>query len=82
MAFTIGRYGVAALKPLAYLMGSFYLTCLLFILVVLGSIASAGCLVIDGRTRTAIVRAGETAFVIYEVQCSSREGRPRERHPE
>ena len=29
MAFTIGRYGVAALKPLAYLMGSFYLTCLL-----------------------------------------------------
>jgi len=40
MAFTIGRYGVAALKPLAWLMGSFYLTCLLFILVVLGSIAA------------------------------------------
>jgi aerobic C4-dicarboxylate transport protein len=40
MAFTIGRYGVAALKPLALLMGSFYLTCLLFILVVLGSIAA------------------------------------------
>ena len=40
MAFTIGRYGVAALKPLAYLMGSFYLTCLLFIVVVLGSIAA------------------------------------------
>jgi len=39
MAFTIGRYGVAALKPLALLMGSFYLTCLLFILVVLGTIA-------------------------------------------
>ena len=34
MAFTIGRYGVAALRPLALLMGSFYLTCLLFILVV------------------------------------------------
>jgi Na+/H+-dicarboxylate symporter len=30
---------VAALKPLALLMGSFYLTCLLFILVVLGTIA-------------------------------------------
>ncbi|MEP6783339.1 MAG: C4-dicarboxylate transporter DctA, partial [Acidobacteriota bacterium] len=40
MAFTIGRYGVAALKPLAYLMGSFYLTCLLFIVVILGSIAA------------------------------------------
>jgi aerobic C4-dicarboxylate transport protein len=40
MAFTIGRYGVAALKPLAVLMGSFYLTCLLFILVVLGTIAA------------------------------------------
>jgi aerobic C4-dicarboxylate transport protein len=39
MAFTIGKYGVASLIPLAKLMGSFYLTCLLFILVVLGTIA-------------------------------------------
>ena len=39
MAFTIGRYGIEALKPLAALMGSFYLTCALFILIVLGSIA-------------------------------------------
>jgi aerobic C4-dicarboxylate transport protein len=39
MAFTIGRYGLSALKPLAALMGSFYLTCALFVLVVLGSIA-------------------------------------------
>jgi aerobic C4-dicarboxylate transport protein len=39
MAFTIGRYGLSALKPLAALMGSFYLTCLAFILLVLGSIA-------------------------------------------
>jgi aerobic C4-dicarboxylate transport protein len=37
MAFTIG---VDALKPLAFLMGSFYLTCLLFIFVVLGTIAA------------------------------------------
>ncbi|HKV98354.1 MAG TPA: dicarboxylate/amino acid:cation symporter [Vicinamibacterales bacterium] len=41
MAFTIGNYGLGALKPLAALMGSFYLTCLLFIFVVLGSIAAA-----------------------------------------
>ena len=40
MAFTIGRYGVEALRPLALLMGSFYLTCLLFVLLVLGSIAA------------------------------------------
>lgn len=39
MAFTIGKYGVAALVPLASLMGSFYLTCLLFIFIVLGLIA-------------------------------------------
>jgi aerobic C4-dicarboxylate transport protein len=40
MAFTIGNYGLAALKPLATLMASFYLTCLLFIFIVLGSIAA------------------------------------------
>ncbi|HEY3433699.1 MAG TPA: dicarboxylate/amino acid:cation symporter [Rhodocyclaceae bacterium] len=39
MAFTIGKYGVASLKPLAALMGSFYLTCVLFVVVVLGIIA-------------------------------------------
>ncbi|WP_347987100.1 dicarboxylate/amino acid:cation symporter [Methylomonas sp. AM2-LC] len=40
MAFTIGKYGVIALKPLLILMGSFYLTCILFIFMVLGSIAA------------------------------------------
>ena len=40
MAFTIGRYGVDALRPLATLMASFYLTCFLFILGVLGTIAA------------------------------------------
>lgn len=39
MAFTIGKYGVDALGPLAKLMGSFYLTCALFIVLVLGAIA-------------------------------------------
>ncbi|MEQ1545148.1 dicarboxylate/amino acid:cation symporter [Methyloglobulus sp.] len=39
MAYTIGKYGVASLLPLASLMGSFYLTCLLFIFGVLGLIA-------------------------------------------
>src|SRR5689334_11013489 len=40
MAFTIGRYGIAALKPLAALMASFYVTCLIFVFLVLGSIAA------------------------------------------
>ena len=39
MAYTIGKFGLASLVPLAWLMGSFYLTCLLFIFVVLGAIA-------------------------------------------
>ena len=39
MAFTIGKYGVDSLGPLMKLMGSFYLTCLLFILIVLGTVA-------------------------------------------
>ncbi len=41
MAFTIGKYGISALKPLASLMGSFYLTCALFVFGCLGLIAAA-----------------------------------------
>jgi aerobic C4-dicarboxylate transport protein len=39
MAFTIGKFGIASLLPLARLMGSFYLTCALFVGIVLGAIA-------------------------------------------
>ena len=39
MAFTIGKYGIASLGPLAKLLGCFYATCAFFILVILGSIA-------------------------------------------
>lgn len=39
MAFTIGKYGLASLWSLAALMGAFYLTCLIFVFAVLGSIA-------------------------------------------
>jgi aerobic C4-dicarboxylate transport protein len=41
MAFTVGKYGIESLKPLAYLMACFYLTCALFVLVVLGGVARA-----------------------------------------
>ncbi|TDV42765.1 aerobic C4-dicarboxylate transport protein [Pseudomonas graminis] len=41
MAFTIGAYGVSSLVQLGQLMLCFYITCLLFVLLVLGSIAKA-----------------------------------------
>jgi len=39
MAFTVGKYGIGTLASLGLLMGSVYLTCLLFIVVVLGAVA-------------------------------------------
>lgn len=39
IAFTIGRYGVESLANLAWLVGTFYVTSLLFVLVVLGAVA-------------------------------------------
>lgn len=39
MAFTIGKHGIGSLAQLAQLMGAFYATCLLFIFVILGTIA-------------------------------------------
>jgi aerobic C4-dicarboxylate transport protein len=39
MAFTIGKYGVGTLLSLAQLMIAFYVTCLIFVLFVLGAIA-------------------------------------------
>jgi len=39
MAFTIGKYGVASLFSLGKLMGTFYLTCFVFVFVVLGIIS-------------------------------------------
>ncbi|MFL6547644.1 MAG: dicarboxylate/amino acid:cation symporter [Povalibacter sp.] len=41
MAFTIGNYGIGKLKDLAWLMVCFYATCLLFVFLVLGTIARA-----------------------------------------
>lgn len=39
MAFTIGKYGIGSLAPMAKLMASFYLTCGLFVALVLGLVA-------------------------------------------
>lgn len=39
MAFTIGKYGIASLGPLLKLIVTFYVTAILFVLIVLGAIA-------------------------------------------
>jgi len=39
MAFTVGKYGITALGPLAKLIVTFYATCIFFVLVILGLIA-------------------------------------------
>jgi len=41
MAFTVGKYGVASLGPLIKLIGTFYLTSVLFVGIVLGAIGLA-----------------------------------------
>lgn len=39
MAFTIGKYGISSISSLLLLVGTFYLTSLLFVLVILGAVA-------------------------------------------
>jgi len=39
MAFTVGKYGIVSLGPLVKLIGTFYLTSILFVLLVLGAVA-------------------------------------------
>ncbi|HTF43576.1 MAG TPA: dicarboxylate/amino acid:cation symporter [Terriglobales bacterium] len=39
MAFTVGKYGIVSIGPLAKLIGAFYVTSILFVLIVLGAIA-------------------------------------------
>ncbi len=39
MAFTVGKYGLASLGPLLKLIATFYVTCLLFVLIILGAIS-------------------------------------------
>jgi aerobic C4-dicarboxylate transport protein len=39
LAFTIGKYGISSLGPLVKLIGTFYITSILFVFIVLGAIA-------------------------------------------
>jgi aerobic C4-dicarboxylate transport protein len=41
MAFTVGQYGISSLKPLANLIATFYVTCIFFVVVILGLVCWA-----------------------------------------
>ena len=51
MAFTIGQYGIGSLANLAALIGTFYATSLLFVIVVLGLVARAASFSLLGLVR-------------------------------
>ncbi|MFZ5528526.1 MAG: dicarboxylate/amino acid:cation symporter [Pseudomonadota bacterium] len=72
MAFTIGKYGVETLQQLAQLMATFYLTCLIFVLGVLGVIARA-----HGFTVTRFIRYIKDELLIVLGTSSSESVLPR-----
>jgi aerobic C4-dicarboxylate transport protein len=66
MAFTIASFGVGTLAPLAKVMACFYVTCLLFIAVVMGAIAAA-----HGFSIWRFVRyVREEIFIVYGTSSS------------
>jgi aerobic C4-dicarboxylate transport protein len=66
MAFTIGSFGVGSLAQLARLMACFYLTCVAFVLVVLGAIAWW-----HGVSIWRFIRyIGEEIFVVFGTSSS------------
>ncbi len=72
MAFTIGKYGLASLIPLAKLMGVFYLTCALFITFVLGTVAR-----LTGFSLWKLIRYIRDELFIVLGTCSSETVLPR-----
>ncbi|MBN8873626.1 MAG: dicarboxylate/amino acid:cation symporter [Rhodospirillales bacterium] len=71
MAFTIGRYGIGALAQLGLLMLCFYLTCALFIFVVLGLVAR-----VIGLNILKILRYVKEEFLIVLGTSSSEAAMP------
>ncbi len=72
MAFTVGRYGPESLIALARLMGCFYLTCVLFVLFVLGGIAR-----LHGFSILALIRYIREELLIVLGTSSSESVLPR-----
>jgi aerobic C4-dicarboxylate transport protein len=71
MAFTIGRYGIGTLAQLGFLMLCFYLTCLIFIFVVMGAVAA-----IMGFNILKILRFVKEEFLIVLGTSSSEAAMP------
>ncbi len=72
MAFTIGKYGIASLVSLAGLMATFYLTCVLFIFIVLGTICR-----LHGFSITKFIRYIKEELLIVLGTSSSESVLPR-----
>ncbi len=66
MAFTIGTFGVGTLAPLGKLIASFYLTCVLFVGLVLGAIARAH----GFSVWRLVVHIKEELFIVYGTSSS------------
>jgi aerobic C4-dicarboxylate transport protein len=71
MAFTIGRYGIGALAQLGFLMLCFYLTCIIFIFVVMGAVAA-----VMGFNILKILRYVKEEFLIVLGTSSSEAAMP------
>ncbi|MFL5251735.1 MAG: C4-dicarboxylate transporter DctA [Rhodopila sp.] len=71
MAFTIGRYGIGALAQLGFLMLCFYLTCVIFIFVVMGAVAA-----MMGLNILKILRFVKEEFLIVLGTSSSEAAMP------
>jgi aerobic C4-dicarboxylate transport protein len=73
MAFTIGKFGVGSLGNLAFFMATFYLTCILFVLVVLGLLLK----LVTGLSIFSLLRfIREEVFIVLGT-CSSETVLPR-----
>ena len=72
MAFTIGKHGVGTLAQLGMLMGTFYATCLIFIFVVLGTIAR-----LHGFSVVKLIRYIKEELLIVLGTSSSESALPR-----
>ena len=66
MAFTIGKYGIATLLPLGYLIVALYLTAILFVVVVLGLVAR-----IAGISLLGLLRYIRDEILIVFGTCST-----------
>ncbi len=71
MAFTIGKYGIGALAQLGFLMLCFYLTCAIFIFVVMGAVAA-----VMGLNILKILRFVKEEFLIVLGTSSSEAAMP------